>query len=354
MGLRRMCLKRRNLLHLATAVYILLVVYSLTNGNGRCRYEMQTIFADPMFTDYVEGGKCRVDISNLGLVDIDLYEEANITDVETANEHVAIGGKWKPHDCRSWQKVAILVPYRNRWQHLVLLLKRLHTLLQKQKITYQIFVIEQEGDEKFNRGRLLNIGVKESLKEDNFDCFIFHDVDLLPENDKNIYYCDNQARHLASAIDEMRYHVMYYNYAGGVIAVNHENIFRVNGYSNVYWGWGNEDDDFSARTIETGLLLTRPPQYIGRYKMVRHPKQWRADNGQDLFLTWRSRWRTDGLSSLDHTLYKVVSKEQKALFTQVTVDIGKPPPHPPIDARMPRESWIWCVFYQILKFCLKN
>jgi len=75
---------------------------------------------------------------------------------------------------------------------------------------------------------------------------------------------------------------------------------------------------------------------------------------QDLFLTWRSRWRTDGLSSLDHTLYKVVSKEQKALFTQVTVDIGKPPPHPPIDARMPRESWIWCVFYQILKFCLKN
>ena len=37
------------------------------------------------------------------------------------------------------------------------------------------------------------------------------------------------------------------------------------------------------RTIETGLLLTRPPQYIGRYKMVRHPKQWRADNGWDIY-----------------------------------------------------------------------
>ncbi len=43
--------------------------------------------------------------------------------------------------------------------------------------------------------------------------------------------------------------VMYYNYAGGVLAVGHENIFRVNGYSNVYWGWGNEDDDFSARFV---------------------------------------------------------------------------------------------------------
>ena len=78
-----------------------------------------------------------------GLVDIDLYEEANLTDVEVVNEHVGVGGRWKPLNCRSWQKVAILVPYRSRWQHLVLLLKRLHLLLQKQKITYQIFVIEQ-------------------------------------------------------------------------------------------------------------------------------------------------------------------------------------------------------------------
>ena len=74
---------------------------------------------------------------------------------------------------------------------------------------YDCFSICQDGDEKFNRGRLLNIGVKESLKVDNFDCFIFHDVDLLPENDKNIYYCDNQARHLASAIDEMRYQLVF-------------------------------------------------------------------------------------------------------------------------------------------------
>ena len=40
---------------------------------------------------------------------------------------------------------------------------------------------------------------------------------------------------------------MYYNYAGGVIALNRENFHRINGYSNSYWGWGNEDDDFSAR-----------------------------------------------------------------------------------------------------------
>ena len=63
----------------------------------------------------------------------------------------------------------------------------------------------------FNKGRLYNSGVRESLKHDTFNCFIFHDVDLLPEHDGNIYYCDQHVRHLSSAVDEMRYQsVVYY------------------------------------------------------------------------------------------------------------------------------------------------
>jgi len=42
---------------------------------------------------------------------------------------------------------------------------------------------------------------------------------------------------------------MYYNYLGGVIAVNRENVFEANVHSNDYWGWGNEDDDFNARCV---------------------------------------------------------------------------------------------------------
>jgi hypothetical protein len=51
----------------------------------------------------------------------------------------------------------------------------------------------------------MNVGVKESMKLTDFDCFIFHDVDLIPENDKNIYSCNNQPRHLSPAVDELRY-----------------------------------------------------------------------------------------------------------------------------------------------------
>ena len=44
------------------------------------------------------------------------------------------------------------------------------------------------------------------IKRTTFDCFLFHDVDLLPENDHNIYECDmKNPRHLAPAVDELRY-----------------------------------------------------------------------------------------------------------------------------------------------------
>lgn len=49
----------------------------------------------------------------------------------------------------------------------------------------------------FNRAMLFNVGFAEALKDDNWDCFIFHDVDLLPENDKNLYSCPESPRHMS-------------------------------------------------------------------------------------------------------------------------------------------------------------
>ena len=72
-------------------------------------------------------------------------------------------------------------------------------------LLYWAEYVLQAGDKQFNRGKLMNIGYLEALKFDKFDCFVFQDADLLPETDKNLYMCDPHARHLASAINEMRY-----------------------------------------------------------------------------------------------------------------------------------------------------
>ena len=50
-------------------------------------------------------------------------------------------------------------------------------------------MIEQSKEEHFNRGILMNIGFVEALKMENFNCFIFHDVDLLTEDDRYNFTC---------------------------------------------------------------------------------------------------------------------------------------------------------------------
>ncbi len=105
------------------------------------------------------------------------------------------GGKWisPESDLRFNQnKLALIVPYRNREINLKAFLIYMHRFLTEQKINhYVIYVIEPSKDIRFNRARLLNIGYLEALKEDNYTCFIFHDVDMLPENLKeNVYECD--------------------------------------------------------------------------------------------------------------------------------------------------------------------
>ncbi|XP_010171329.2 beta-1,4-galactosyltransferase 4 [Antrostomus carolinensis] len=118
-----------------------------------------------------------------------------LEEVQKENPQVA-KGRYHPTECLALQRVAILIPHRNREKHLLYLLEHLHPFLQRQQLDYGIYVIHQAGSTKFNRAKLLNVGYLEALKEANWDCFIFHDVDLVPENDFNIYMCDRQPKHL--------------------------------------------------------------------------------------------------------------------------------------------------------------
>ncbi|CAH8434343.1 unnamed protein product [Schistosoma turkestanicum] len=191
-----------------------------------------------------------------------------------------------------------------RENHLKLLLPRLHALLLRQNMPYYVFLIEQAGTAPFNRGLLLNVGVLHALDIDSsINCFVFHDVDLLPEKSENFYICDTELRHLSPAIDEFRYHPPFINYAGGVAAMSKKNIFKINGFPTRHWGWGSEDDEFSARGLIFNLKLTRPPGYIGQYKAPRHKKGSLSLGHQSAFLEFRN-YLHDGLSILTNGFYQ--------------------------------------------------
>lgn len=64
----------------------------------------------------------------------------------------------------------------------------------------------QSGNSTFNRAKLLNVGVREALRDEDWSCIFLHDVDLLPENDHNTYTCHPQfPTHLSVAMDKFRY-----------------------------------------------------------------------------------------------------------------------------------------------------
>jgi hypothetical protein len=78
-----------------------------------------------------------------GVVSIDMFEDPSFQAIEGLFPSVAQGGRWDPPDCQAHRKVAVIIPYRDREHHLRLMLKRLHAMLPKQKLSYQIFVVEQ-------------------------------------------------------------------------------------------------------------------------------------------------------------------------------------------------------------------
>ncbi|XP_068926072.1 beta-1,4-galactosyltransferase 4 [Petaurus breviceps papuanus] len=229
-------------------------------------------------------------------------------------------GHYHPEDCKALQRVAILIPHRNREKHLLYLLKHLHPFLQRQQLDYGIYVIHQAGNEKFNRARLLNVGYLESLKEENWDCFIFHDVDLVPENDLNLYICDVHPKHLVVGRNNTGYRLRYQGYFGGVSALTKDQFSKVNGFSNNYWGWGAEDDDLRIRVEIQGMKITRPPSSIAKYTMIFHTRdKGNEENTERMKLLKQvSRvWQTDGLNSCSYNLHSV---KHNPLYINITVD----------------------------------
>ena len=53
------------------------------------------------------------------------------------------GGVGRPVDCFQNQRVAILVPFRDRAWQLPILLRHLHPVLLRQQLDYRVFLIEQ-------------------------------------------------------------------------------------------------------------------------------------------------------------------------------------------------------------------
>lgn len=143
-------------------------------------------------------------------------------------------------------RLTVVIPYRDRQVHLDALLPLLHEHLQRQGVRHRILVVEQHGTSLFNRGWLLNVGMRHAA--DQSDYFCLHDVDMLPLQAN--YECPSQPLRLVSQVrlptGLTRCEDHYFS---GAVSLLREQAFAANGFSNDYWGWGKEDDDFFFRLL---------------------------------------------------------------------------------------------------------
>ncbi|XP_028161446.1 beta-1,4-galactosyltransferase 4-like [Ostrinia furnacalis] len=261
---------------------------------------------------------CFFNKTNLGRIRVD---RSYITPrkVERLRLGVRPGGFYAPPHCRSRHKVAILVPFRNRTTNLSKFLRHIHPFLQKQLLQYRIFVIEQYDKHKFNKGALYNIGYLETQRFGNWDCLVFHDVDLLPMDLRILYSCPRRPTHMCPALECWGYQKPYYKLFGGVTSMPTEMYLKVNGYSNEYWNWGAEDDDMFIRIHASRLAIWRYNMSIARFTCLPHPRGILNDDRRIKLATAKKRFKHEGLNSLEYRLIAII---QRKLFTHILADVN--------------------------------
>mgnify|MGYP001027163214 FL=1 len=235
--------------------------------------------------------------------------------------NVLFGGRFRPTTCHARHKIALLVPYRDRYEILKHFLYHTHQFLQRQQLDYRIYICEQAYNKIFNKGIVMNGCFKEILKvEPDTPCFIMHDVDLLLIDDRNMYTCPPFPRHLSVAIDKFHFYLPYTGLVGGVLAMRREHYVLVNGYSTNYWGWGGEDDDMYERIVSKRLVLERPPRAIARYKMLKHTHQKLNPARMKVLRTAHIRIDSDGVNNVQ---YKLLNMTLYPLYTHFLIDVGE-------------------------------
>lgn len=228
---------------------------------------------------------------------------------------------FKPKNNDKRDKFVIIVPYRNREEHLAVFVPYMQNFLGT-KYDYEIIIIEQCDNKPFNRAKLMNIGF--DVAKEKYEFFCFHDVDLLPINQSkyNEVKCPT---HLCAKIDYYDWKPLYEKAFGGVTMFPKKDFIKVNGFSNVFWGWGCEDDEMLERCIKEKCRVERR---WNEYKGIPHIKENKnapevQKNRKKLYAARDNNnldYRQDGLNSLK---YKILSKTRYVSpnYTLVKVQI---------------------------------
>jgi len=212
-------------------------------------------------------------------------------------------------------KLAFVVPYRNREQHLHQFVPHYRKLFPDA----DIYIVHQLGNGLFNRGMLLNIGFL--YAEDKAMAFDLCDIDMLAIEGHVDYSFPKAATHLASAASQFNYTMPYPTYFSGHVLLTGEHIRSVNGFYNDYPGYGCEDDCFYRSFVQKNLPVERR---YGRYESLPHERV--VDKDPVLMDTFNRNWELlkqprDFSNGLSSCRYRIAAVQTCSGYTQLDVEL---------------------------------
>jgi hypothetical protein len=212
----------------------------------------------------------------------------------------------------------ILVPFREQvLQKRGEKLKKFTAHMKRWHPTWPIIIIEQSDEEKFNRGALLNIGSKYAQKF-GAEYVVYHDVDLIPLSPLVPFYeaFPEKPLHIGTA-----YKGKYGGpgFIGQVLSMSIKDIKKSNGYPNMFWGWGGEDDALRNRLKKRGMEIWQPDLSSG-FKILEHVDTRKIPGAKNM-TKWEDVQGDTGQHGFNDIKWKLLSehKDQNIFLYKVEI-----------------------------------
>lgn len=136
--------------------------------------------------------------------------------------------------------ILIVVPYRDREEHLKTFLELTPKYFNERNITYDILICELDDVGDWNAGLPCN-SVINFRKKGTYKYIYIHHVDVYPISGEWKFPQANE---------------LFFNLGDyGSCLMNHNDFYKIGGYRNSFWGWGAEDNDLNMKAHSHGMRV---------------------------------------------------------------------------------------------------
>lgn len=200
----------------------------------------------------------------------------------------------------------ILISYRARGaqqfrrNQLINTLVNFKTYFEKNNVEYKILISEQNDDNRFNRGLLLNCVFLESEKLFNFPKTYLH-----MNTDYNIDLTREFPKELLDVKGFVDIHRPDLPVLGAACAFDAESYITINGFPNDLVGWGGDDWAIYNRIVYNNIKITTPPGLFNTGFIIEERVVFDNDwynNSYNMELSKRNDSRVNGLNSVKYTV----------------------------------------------------